>query len=247
MEVKDIIPSKLYHTGTFSLSKVDSEGNPDLQELFLVFQKYATKHAEILSIDKDFYEPENLLYVLLRIKAILLKRMNTDEKYRIVTYALFPQKIQFYREAYIVNEKNEPVFLISSLWVLIDGSKRRLVTTDKLVKRLEPLSKEMKKLDYLFGRELKPLSDEKSEFCFNYQVKEEDIDNNKHMNNTVYFKLIQEAKLSSLISSIEINFEKESFLSDTLKIMKKEEDYGTYYCGINKDEKISFKAYVTYN
>ena len=231
----------LFHRESFVASQGDGKGNPDIYQIFRVFQLAAVRHAEELGIGKSFYIPNRLLFVLCRMKLVLSGSIVAGKKYRLTTFALPPERIQFYRDAYIEDESGEVVGRLTALWVLISALNRRITLTDGLKKQLEPLAEKMKTLRPVLGERLSDLDEEEeTEACFSHVVSQEDIDENGHMNNTVYIRLVQEAGFDYPVKTFEIDFEKECMLSETLTIYKGKEGY---YSGV-KDGHLSFKCRV---
>ncbi len=229
----------LKHTESFVPKALDEHGNPDIHALFRSFQDAAVSHAEELGIGKSFYVPNNLLFVLCRMKLVLLEDFDFSKEYSLSTYALPPERIQFYRDAYIEDEKGKRFALIRSLWVLISGANRRIVTTDRLSRQLAPLSEEMEKLPPVLAGRLSALEEiPETTLIGEHVVVPEDIDGNGHMNNTVYIRLAQEAGFPAKVKSFEIDFEKECLLGDRLSIYKGKDGY---VCGM-KDGQLSFKV-----
>ncbi len=219
---------------------VDSFGNVDLKSLFLAFQDAATEHTVQMGIDKDFYRPLHLLYVLCRIKVEFLAPFPKEGKIRLVTYGLFPGRISFLRDCYLEDEKGRMLLKLRTLWVLIDEVRRRIVPTDLLAERMEPMREELDVFPAVFDEDLSSLEEEEgAERVFDYVVSEKDIDVNRHMNNTVYFSLVEQAGIEGRMAELEINFEKECLLGDLLTVYRKE----GYYCGYRRGE-LSFKCRV---
>ncbi len=229
----------LKHTASFLPQRLDEWNNPDIHGIFLSFQEGAVAHAEELGIGKAFYFPNDLLFVLCRMKLVLLRDFDYARKYTLTTYALPPERIQFYRDASIEDESGLRYAAIRSLWVLISGANRRIVTTDSLCRQLAPLSDGLKTLPSVMEGHLSAL-EEVSEIlpCGEHVVVPKDIDGNGHMNNTVYIRLAQEVGFPGKVKSFEIDFEKECLLGEKLTIYKGKDGY---VCGM-KDGRLSFKS-----
>ena len=233
----------LYHRESFVCHHVDRYGNPDFHLLFAIFQKAAVLHAEELGIGHTFYEPNNILFVLCRIKAKILVPFVEGKEYSLTTYALPPERIPFYRDAWIEDDQGQKVFLLRSLWVIISSTSRRLMLTDKICEQLAPIAKDLERLSPIWDERLEAIDEENSVMPIkNHVVRPEDIDSNRHMNNTVYIRLSQECGIQGPVSEFEIDFEKECLLGDTLAIYKGKEGYVSGY----KDNQLSFKSRFTF-
>lgn len=219
---------------------LDENGNVDLYSLFQAFQKAATRHAEEIDIGKDFYLPRHLLYVLCRIKAKFLAPFPKEGKIRLVTYALMPGRVSFLRDCFLEDESGKRILLLKTLWVLIDEKRRRIVLTDPLCERMEGLKEDVLSLPDVFDEELTALEEEEvSSPCLEYVVSEKDIDSNHHLNNTIYFRLVEKAGIQGRIKTLELDFEKECLLGDKILVYRK----GDYYCGYRRGE-LSFKCKI---
>lgn len=230
----------IIHEEWIAALPLDKNGNVDLFSLFQAFQAAATKHAEEIDIGKDFYLPRHLLYVLCRIKARFLAPFPKEGKLRLVTYALMPGRVSFLRDCYIEDESGKTLLQLRTLWVLIDEERRRIVLTDPLCERMERWKDDIESLPDIFGEDLVSLEEaDVSAPSFEYPVCERDIDSNRHMNNTVYFRLVQAAGIPERMKSLELDFEKECLLGDVIQVYRE----GNYYCGYRRGE-LSFKCRI---
>ena len=77
-------------------------------------------------------------------------------------------------------------------------------------------------------------------------MKEDDIDSNGHMNNTIYIKIAEELIPPVIIKGYEIDFEKECFLNEkiTLSLAKSNNQY--IVIGEKEDNSLSFKISFSY-
>ena len=55
------------------------------------------------------------------MKLVLSGSIVAGKKYRLTTFALPPERIQLYRDAYIEDESGEVVGRLTALWVLISA------------------------------------------------------------------------------------------------------------------------------
>ena len=233
----------------FQVSPTLKEGNPNLNRLLLVFQKAATDHINELKLDSaHLSDTQKMLYVVCRMKGEFAKPFLPDEKLTLVTYPLAPEFISFSREAYCLNSDNEIVFKLSSTWVLIDGDSRRLLSTKAFKKKAEENKVCLDDMTPVFQEPLFDLPKEgrkEKEDSF-YIVRKEDIDNNGHMNNTVYIKLGQDLFLHKTIRQFEIGFEKECFLGERLSLCSYEYNDHLIVQGYKENGEISFKIKFSY-
>lgn len=229
---------------TYANEKTDAYGNPDLASLLSLFQKGAQDHVERLGLGTEYLRRSSQLYVLCRIKGVFLRPFRSGETLTLVTYPRKPEKIQFYRDAYFLDSGDQPVFELSSLWVLLDSQTRRLRTTDSFVAEMTEKSAELRTLSPLFTERLYCLDEEEkpSSPSLVYPITEKDIDSNGHMNNTVYAALAAKAGVRFPLRSFEIDFEKECFAGETLSLYVTEKESSVSVQGYQEKGLLSVQA-----
>ena len=231
----------------FSLREDVGPLNVSFQELLLRFQSLAGRHVELLGIGKEYSERTKNVFVLCRERIHFPKPLAKNENYTLVTYPLTPGKLQMQREAYLLDSDRECRMLLDSIWVLVDFETRRMKRTNDVVlaqakypafSTFTPLFEE--KLAAI-GEPTEVLGDPVDV----HQVTKEDLDVNDHMNNTVYLKLVQ-PYLNGVVSDIEIDYEKECRLNETLSIYRIDQDGKSLFLGYKEDGSLSFKVLFTY-
>lgn len=221
----------------------------DLKDLFNQCQKLAGDQVEILNLGATFQKEESFLYVVLRYKGVFHSKIDKNKKYYLVTYPMPATVIEMYRYFYIIDEDNDLIFSLSSLWVMIDSVKRTIKPARAFKKRLESTLPDIVNI--------KPLSDEKLEkivvdtdsfeFKEKITINESHLDSNNHMNNTEYIALIQKQLKDKEIKTIEINFNHECLLNDELSIYQLNIDENkTCIKGIKEDKKESFISTINF-
>lgn len=225
----------------FICKETDVFGNPDFQSLLFEFQEAALDQVESLDLGKRLLEEKNLVYVLMREKLQLLAPFCLGKTYTIVTYPLKGSRLEMPREAYVLDEKDNVVCLIDSLWILIDIEKRRIAMATA-VNDVYNTMEEIAYYERVFPDKLYRLEEEKTDSLipYIYKVKDTDIDSNGHMNNTRYFKTVQSLGFPSLVNTLEINFEKECFENESLHIYKIKRENSAVYQGYHEDGVLSF-------
>ncbi len=230
---------------TFVLNSFEYKPNVSLQELLLHFQELAGKQVDLLGVGSEYIKETNHIYVLCREKVLFLKDLVQHKKYTFVTYPLTPSKLQMQREAYLLDENDEVCLKLDSIWVMVDFVTRRMVRTTDVInaqskyprfETFEPLfESKLEQLEMIDIQGIEPV--------LTHQVSKDDLDNNNHMNNTVYLKLFQRF-IKKNISELEIDFEKECLVGDILKIYKVEKEDTISFVGIKENDSISFKAKI---
>ncbi len=232
---------------TFSFRTDSFLPNVSLQELGLVFQELAGKQVDLLGIGSEYSKRTNNVYVLCREKMLFLKELKLGEDYTLVTYPLTPGKLQMQREAYLLDSLDEVVLKLDSIWVLVDYVTRRMKrTTD--VASAQSKYPAFDTFVPLFEKRLEALGEMERgamDLLLTHKVSKSDLDSNNHMNNTIYLRLVQPF-VAKGISEVEIDFEKECLLGETLSIYKKEEKDFVSFMGYKEDDCLSFKARISF-
>ena len=206
------------------------------------FQQIATDHANLLGLDYYSMLKKNLLWVIMRIKYKIEELPKPEQKLILITYPLAKNVLEFDRD-FIITDQNGKIFIrATSKWCLIDKTTRRL--------------SRMTNIDYPFIFSHKGAFDEKflktESFVpttapdYSYQVSEEDIDLNGHMNNTMYSKVIFELLKNSTIKidTFQVNFLREAMLGNRIDIYQKVEENGINYLGKLCEGETCFTAYA---
>ncbi len=238
-----------YRAKAFRYQPADEYGNVNLQQFMLDFQEVAGLNADDLDIGPSYYFPNKVYFVIVRMKGEFLKPVPFDRDIHFVTFSLpLNEKIQFYRQAFACDYNEEVYFSITSSWVLISAEKRRIITTDALKEHLEPVEPYIRDHTPIMEQRLRALEtlDAPEDGRYVYQVDSHDIDNNSHMNNTVYFKIMQNCGFRNRVAGFEIDFEKESFLGQKIATSLIPQKNSDYYIGYKEDGQLSFKARVNY-
>lgn len=228
---------------TFTLSSNEFKDNISLQELLLHFQELAGKQVDLIGVGNEYIEKTKHIYVLCREKIVFLKDIVINKKYTLVTYPLTPSKLQMQREAYLLDENDEVCLKLDSVWVLIDYVSRRMVRTTDVINAQSKYPK-FETFEPVFESKLEQIEKiniDGLEPILVHEVDKDDLDSNNHMNNTVYLKLFQKF-INDQIIELEIDYEKECLLGETLKVYEVEEQNTISFIGIKEDGLTSFRA-----
>ena len=223
--------------------KYNSDGLLDYQDFLLTFQNAAGSHVEKLGLGDKFKDENEFYYILCRLKGHFLSKFEKGKKYTLITYPTQASTLQLYRYAYILDENDNVVFYLISLWVLINQKTRRLQNAKAFKEKIKEVLPDID--------DVKPYIDEKLyeldfsnidfSFCKTYKVTGVDIDSNNHMNNTAYMKIVQYETDTNTTPSFEIDFEKECFIDEQINIYKHDKSF----IGKKADDSISFLVQFT--
>ncbi len=217
-------------------------GQISLRHLTQECQNLAGDHAEKLGLGEDFKKANQFLYVVMRYKGFFLKPIE-NKKYTLVTYPTYPGPLQMYRYFYLLDEEGNVVFYFISLWIMMDSVTRRIKLAKCFKNQITNVLKDLETIQPLNDESLTnfELDEERFVFCKDHQVSIEEIDSNQHMNNTFYFGISQDVLGGREFSSVEIDFEKECFLNEIIKLYTYEDDDYIFVIGKKVDMTLSFK------
>lgn len=216
-------------------------GSLDVCDFLQAFQKLASDHIEKLNMGKKYEEENSFLYIITRMKLYINKEIE-EKEYTLVTQIVQPQGLKVYRYAYLLDENGDILCYLISLFSLISRETRRLIKLnfyrDKIKEELDEIEEQHGLTDEeLYKIDIEGDLIEKGE----YTVVKGDIDYNGHMNNTVYAKVAQ-LNIAEPFKVFEINFERECFLDEKIKLYSCIEGLKEFIVGKKEDQSISFVA-----
>ncbi len=207
-----------------------------------VFQFVSLEHAIKLGVGFNDIIKQNLLWVTMRIKYQLLGNILPNQYLKIVTYPSGKNMMEYDRDYIIFDENGNMLAKGQSKWCLIDTQTRR-------IKRMIDCPV-LENIPTVFeGKFLKTDAFEPS-CCpdLRYGVKHDDIDNNGHVNNIVYAKILDELlqRQYKTIKFFQINFLKELVYGDMIDVYTKPENNAVTFVGKKYLGETSFSAYVEF-
>ena len=225
-----------------SFTEKDFEkGNLKFDSVLKKFEHIAVKHAESVGVGFEDMLKQNLLWVALRIKYQILNNPLPDEQLILTTFASGKNILEFDRD--FVIESNHGILIKgTSKWCLIDKDTRRI---SKLI-CLSPFDNLLQKPTFeekFLKTETFETEDEQPQF--EYIVKQEDIDKNGHMNNTVYAKILQSPN-EKYINFFQINYMREALVNQKILVYRKEFESKTIFIGKFDDNTVSFTAEIRF-
>lgn len=151
-------------------------------------------HTVSLGLSPDYMDEKGLIWVLYSWKLKLFKGDYYAKKLSFTTFALFHKDIYSHRYFYVKDEEGTLLGYALSVWIVIDGDKRKMVKIPKEVQDAyynvldEPLSKAQEAI--VEALPVTPLKKRREAIAFTHEkvfpVRFHDIDSNHHVNNTVY-------------------------------------------------------------
>ena len=172
--------------------------------IFRAFTNMATKHAEILGVGFADMIAKNLLWVTMRVKYEIVGKILPNTQYKITTFPQAKNMLEFDRDFLLKDMAGKVLIKGTSKWCVIDCQTRRIArmqSIDVPCADIEPVFAEKFLKTELFVPEFVP--------DFSYKVTSDDIDNNGHMNNSIYARIVFEALrlgVGKKIKSFQLNF-----------------------------------------
>ena len=171
---------KEYHIQNFEVTELLSDGFGRLHPAALLYfsQEAAAQHCKELGVDGD--RLNGLFWAVLRYRVEIERMPQVGETVSVKTWPLPTTKVAFPRAAAGYDKDGNVLFRLISLWVLMDSNTRDLVLPGKSGITVEGsfLGDE---IQIPAGLKVRPTDDQDIR-----TVTKQDIDQNRHMNNTRY-------------------------------------------------------------
>ena len=156
-------------------------GNLKESSLLNFLQDIATLSAESLGFGPSFVFENNYAWVVLKYHIEIYEELKNLSSIKLKTLPRGVSKLYAFRDFEIYNSDEKCIGKAISTWALIDMETRRLLPMQKVLDFMMPFEKKDTDLAY-----------EKIEHCESYEYKKtfdicfDDIDVNKHANNSNY-------------------------------------------------------------
>ena len=188
----------------------------DLKESALLnfLQDAATLSAESLGFGPTFVFQNNYAWVVLKYHIELYKRINNFDFITLTTEPRGVSRLYAFRDFCIYSPSGDLIGKVISTWALIDMDTRRVLPAQKVLPMMFPYEKRENEIEYVkFG------DVENVEYSKEFVVKFDDIDVNRHANNSNYIvwaldSLPVDFRMKNFVKTMDIKFKKEA-LADT--------------------------------
>ena len=196
----------------------DRNGDLRLITLMNIFQDAADTHANLMGLGYDFCKEHGLAWVGSNYKIIIEKMPKLHENIKLVTWPCVEKKLGAVRDFIIYNQQNEPIIRASSQWILINFEKKRPVALREHLPQYQIIEERAIEEDF---EKIDDIAEQN--FCMNFNVRFDDIDINKHVNNGVYPLWASEAVDNDFRTFhspylLEIAFKKEGLFGEKINV-----------------------------
>jgi medium-chain acyl-[acyl-carrier-protein] hydrolase len=228
---------------------VDFRGDLKLNALFSYLQEIAGAHAEDLKVGYRDLKPLDLFWVLSRIKLRIDKYPQWHDTIAVQTWPKGFHKLFALRDFHVLNENQEVLIAVTSLWILIDKKTMRPQRYDRLPTAIS-FDPDCHALTELPDKIKTP--DSLIDEC-THRVTVSEIDVNRHVNNTRYIEWILDRfdlkhHEHNKIQSIQVNFIEEVKYDNFINIRRfycSGQNKTFYVDGLKDDGSPAFQSIIT--
>lgn len=187
--------------------------------LMNIFQDIADSHASLLGVGIEHCLKHGLAWVGSNYHIKIERMPAWHEKISVVSWPAAEKKIGAIRDFEVLDEKQNVIIRASSQWVLVDFAKKRPVSLRDNMPDYRIISERALNTDFPKIETL-----ERTDISKTFEVRYDDIDVNKHVNNAVYPLWATEStdmtfRLNHSPQEIEIAFKKESLYGETIEVV----------------------------
>ena len=196
----------------------DCNGVLRIVTLMNIFQDVADSHASKMGVGIEHCLNHGLAWVGSNYH-IKISRMPTwHERIVVKTWPSGKNKLIATRDFLVEDEKGNAIIVASSQWVLIDFAKKRPVPLENNLPEYQLTEK--RSLDTDFPKYNAP---ENADITASFKVRYDDIDVNKHVNNSIYPVWATECidsdfRMAHQPQEIEISFKKECHHGESVEV-----------------------------
>ncbi len=222
------------------ISMVDVNSRLRYDAILNIFQDIATAHATLMGMGyMDLKNSSNAFWVLSKIRFSLVGDIYQTQTALAKTWPIEPSAIRFMRDFTIKSPTGEVKG--TSEWCLLDFDTMglRKLSSVNYPKDLAHIKKRSNAGE--FNRIREEVSEQN--FCYEYTARNIDIDCNNHVNNVTYAKMALNCFSPQEFSDnnfrgFEIQFAKQTFFGDKIRLYKKPIEKGVYIEGKIADQTI---------
>ena len=192
----------------------DKNGELRLITLMNIFQDIADNHIANMGLGLDFCREQGLAWVGTNYHIHIDRLPKFHEKITVLTWPSAEKKLGKIRDFIVADSSGENIITASSQWILIDFHKKRPLVSREGLPAYQVIPERALQTDF------PKIADVSRVDCrMEFNVRFDDIDFNKHVNNAVYPLWAAEAvgadfRTAHTPEEIEVAFEKECRLGE---------------------------------
>lgn len=197
----------------------DCNGTLRIVALMNIFQDVADSHASQLGVGMEHCLEHGLAWVGSNYHIKIERMPAWHEQITVTSWPAAEKKIGAVRDFEVRDEKQNVIIRASSQWVLIDFARKRPVALRDNMPNYKIIDE--RALDTDFPKIAAP---ERQDVIRHFEVRYDDIDVNRHVNNAIYPLWATEStendfRLAHQPQEIEIAFKKESLYGEVIEVV----------------------------
>jgi len=240
----------MYFRKEMKAAYYDSDQNNQLKisAIMRYMQQTSSEQLAALGQSVEWMWAEGMAFILAKSNIVIYRNPVCSEVIRVGTAATRPIGPRFIREFVMENEAGERLVSCYSLWVLVDMKNRKILRPNVYPHEID--WQEPNLLEEVGDIEIPKKVDGREGFAsFQRDIWYSHIDNNGHVNNSVYADFIADAlpyeELTTHgISRLALSFQKEAMHGERLAIERHRISSNEYKVTGRKADGISFEGYV---
>lgn len=220
--------------------QIGAAGNIRLSALLRMEQETGEEHMDGIGMGYEWLMKEQKAFLITTNQVMIHRLPQRNEQLTIITRPLGTSGVQFYREFSFQSEGKEIVRILQ-VSVVVDFREHKPLRPEKIYEYriFCPLQAEKKERPPRLRFEEMPKLGERP-------IRYSDLDRNGHLTNTIYGDIIEDFLPETFRNyhNVQINYQKESKLKDTLELFGEVHNGGFAIQGIHHGE-IGFTALIS--
>ncbi len=211
----------MIHTETYRIRnyEADIHGNLWLHSLANYLQDAANRHAIELGAGVPQLLEQGLSWVLYRMRLDINQWPRIPEEVTVTTHPSGEERVYIYRDYQVTDSAGKMLVSASSTWLVFDLAKRRLTSPTPAMKVIFEPYRTLANLPR--ANQKYPDLPDNWQFETTVTARHNEIDQNQHVNNSVYFQWLLEPLPVSLLherrcTSLDITFKAECLRGETV-------------------------------
>ena len=229
-----------YHIRSY---ECDRNNNWRILTLMNIFQDMADNHAQQMGVGFEYVSSHRLAWFGSNYLLEIDRLPHIHENICIQTWPSEQRRIGAIRDFEVFGEDGKSIIRASSQWILIDVDRKRPVSLKDYLPEYTTINKHALIADF------SPIPEAKENINnYEFKVRFDDIDVNKHVNNAVYILWACEAvdpefRLSHNPQRINIAFKKEGYMGEKIRVVTEQNETHTFHSiyafGNNNDRELA--------
>ncbi len=215
----------LDHTFTVSSYEMDTWGYLKPTAILNICQEAAYMHSTLLGFGYEALINSNLAWVLSRAAVEVLRLPVWGEQVRVRTWHKRQSGLFGLRDYIFYDAQDEPIIRVTTSWIIINLSTRRLTRIDRALQGEKALNIVSYNCDAIEGEAEKIETSAEKIILGEHRVVYSDMDVNEHVNNVKYLEWAcdnsqQQMDSGLYLSRFCINFNHESKFGDSVSLSR---------------------------